>query len=75
MLDRCGALAVAGKSKACSSGCTISGAWWYDGNITLNGVNPFEYLLAIATHPEAKLSPQAWMPWNYPKPAATSDSS
>lgn len=42
----------------------------------LNGVNPFEYLLAIATHSQAvKLTPQAWMPWNYPKPAATSDSS
>lgn len=42
----------------------------------LNGVNPFEYLLAIATHAEAvKLRPQAWMPWNYPKPTATPDSS
>jgi len=42
----------------------------------LNGVSPFEYLLAIATHPEAvKLSPQAWMPWNYPKSATPSDSS
>jgi transposase len=41
----------------------------------LNGVNPFEYLLAIATHPEAKLCPQAWMPWNYPNSANTPDSS
>lgn len=42
----------------------------------LNGVSPFEYLLAIATHPEAvKLSPQVWMPWNYPKSTTPSDSS
>jgi transposase len=41
----------------------------------LNGVNPFEYLLAIATHPEAKFSPRAWMPWNYPKSANKPDSS
>jgi hypothetical protein len=34
----------------------------------LNGVNPFDYLLAIATRPEAvKLIPKAWLPWNYPK--------
>ena len=38
----------------------------------LNGINPFEYLLAIATHPEAvKLVPQAWLPWNYPKSDTT----
>jgi transposase len=37
----------------------------------LNGVNPFEYLLAIATHAQAvKLVPQAWLPWNYPKAKA-----
>jgi transposase len=42
----------------------------------LNGVNPFEYLLAIATHPDAvKLVPQAWLPWNYPKSGMTPDSS
>ncbi|PYT09760.1 MAG: IS66 family transposase [Acidobacteria bacterium] len=42
----------------------------------LNGVNPFEYLLAIVTHPEAvKLVPQAWLPWNYPNSATTPDSS
>jgi hypothetical protein len=42
----------------------------------LNAVNPFEYLLAVATHAQAvQLSPQAWMPWNYPRPAATPDSS
>jgi transposase len=42
----------------------------------LNGVNPFEYLLAIATQPEAvKLVPQAWLPWNYPKSGMTPDSS
>lgn len=42
----------------------------------LNGVNPFEYLLAIATHPAAvKLVPQAWLPWNYPKSGRTPDTS
>ena len=34
----------------------------------LNGINPSEYLQAIATHPEAaKLVPQSWLPWNYPR--------
>ena len=42
----------------------------------LNGVNPFEYLLAIATHPDAvKLLPQTWLPWNYPRSAAKADTS
>jgi len=42
----------------------------------LNGVNPFDYLLAIATHAEAvNLIPKAWLPWNYPKSAAPSNSS
>lgn len=42
----------------------------------LNGVNPFDYLLAIAKHAEAvKLIPKAWLPWNYPKSAAANDSS
>jgi hypothetical protein len=42
----------------------------------LNGVNPFAYLLAIATHPDAvKLVPQAWLPWNYPKPGMAPDTS
>jgi hypothetical protein len=42
----------------------------------LNAINPFEYLLAIATQPDAvKLVPQAWLPWNYPKSATTSDTS
>jgi len=42
----------------------------------LNKVNPFEYLLAIATHADAvKLVPQAWLPWNYPKSVAPPDSS
>jgi transposase len=42
----------------------------------LNAINPFEYLLAIATHPDAvKLVPQAWLPWNYPKSATTPDTS
>jgi len=40
----------------------------------LNGINPFEYLLAIATHADAvKLVPQAWLPWNYPKSGTTPD--
>jgi hypothetical protein len=31
----------------------------------LNEVNPFDYLLAIATHAEAvKLIPRSWLPWN-----------
>jgi transposase len=42
----------------------------------LNQINPFEYLLAIATQPDAvKLVPQAWLPWNYPKSETTSDTS
>jgi len=42
----------------------------------LNGANPFDYLLAIATHAEAvKLIPKTWLPWNYPKPPASIDSS
>ena len=33
----------------------------------LNRVNPFAYLLAIATHAnEVKAHPSAWLPWNYP---------
>jgi hypothetical protein len=39
----------------------------------LNRINPFAYLLAIATHAEAvKLRPSDWLPWNYP-PAAAPD--
>jgi transposase len=42
----------------------------------LNGVNPFDYLLAIVTHAEAvKLIPKAWLPWNYPKSPASTNSS
>jgi transposase len=42
----------------------------------LNGVSPYDYLLAIAMHPQAvKDQPQAWMPWNYPKEGAQLDSS
>ena len=34
----------------------------------LNRVNPFAYLLALATHPEeVKSRPSVWLPWNYPK--------
>jgi len=30
-------------------------------------VNPFDYLLAMANHPEeVKAPPSAWLPWNYP---------
>jgi len=39
----------------------------------LNRINPFAYLLAIATHPaEVQAHPSAWLPWNYlqPDPAA-----
>ena len=32
----------------------------------LNRVNPFAYLLAIATHTnDVKARPSAWLPWNY----------
>jgi transposase len=42
----------------------------------LNGINPFEYMLTIATHADAvKLVPQAWLPWNYPKSGTTPDTS
>lgn len=38
-----------------------------------NRVNPYDYLLAIAKHPEkVKAQPQDWLPWNYPH--ATLDS-
>jgi transposase len=34
----------------------------------LNRINPFAYLLAIATHAkEVKARPSAWLPWNYPQ--------
>jgi transposase len=34
----------------------------------LNGVNPFDYLMAIAQHPDAvQLLPKTWLPWNYPR--------
>jgi len=42
----------------------------------LHGVNPFDYLLAIATHADAaKLFPRAWPQWNYPKPTPSTDTS
>jgi transposase len=32
----------------------------------LNGVAPFEYLLALLRHPEElAANPGAWMPWTY----------
>lgn len=37
----------------------------------LNRINPFVYLLAVATHAaEVKSQPAAWLPWNYPPAAA-----
>ncbi|PHX84646.1 MAG: hypothetical protein CK538_10915 [Opitutia bacterium] len=37
-------------------------------NCRLNRVNPFAYLLAIATHAtDVKARPSAWLPWNYPQ--------
>lgn len=37
----------------------------------LNGINPYEYLSAIAAHAkEVKLVPQAWLPWSYPRTPA-----
>jgi hypothetical protein len=42
----------------------------------LNGVNPFDYLLAITTNGQAiHLIPKAWLPWNYPKSGARPDTS
>ena len=39
----------------------------------LNRVNPFDYLLALATHAEAVASaPADWLPWNYHPPPAQS---
>jgi transposase len=36
----------------------------------LGRVNPFAYLLAIATNPaDVKARPSAWLPWNYPPSA------
>ena len=38
----------------------------------LNRINPYEYLIAIATHAEAvKSHPHAWLPWNYPRDEST----
>lgn len=34
----------------------------------LNGGNLFDYLTALAEHPDAvKLLPKTWLPWNYPR--------
>jgi len=42
----------------------------------LNAINPFDYLMAIASRPEAvKLFPSSWLPWNYPKSLVSTDSS
>ena len=33
---------------------------------SLNGVNPFDYLVELLRHPkEIATRPQDWMPWNY----------
>ena len=38
----------------------------------LNGVNPFDYLMAIARNGDAiAAAPENWLPWNYPKTAPT----
>jgi len=41
----------------------------------LNGVAPFEYLVAVLrNHAPAAVTPAAWMPWNYrsaPRPSTT----
>lgn len=40
----------------------------------LNGVNPFDYLIAILTHAkELAADPAAWLPWNYRQQARTDD--
>jgi hypothetical protein len=32
----------------------------------MNGANPFQYLLALMTHPnQVSASPEQWYPWNY----------
>jgi hypothetical protein len=42
----------------------------------LNQVNPYNYLLAIATHSQQiQEQPQNWLPWNYPKTEPAIDSS
>ncbi len=31
-----------------------------------NGVNPFDYMMAVVRNPEAvRADPGRWMPWNY----------
>ena len=31
-----------------------------------NGVNPFDYMMAVVRHPvAAKTDPGRWMPWNF----------
>lgn len=40
----------------------------------LNGVNPFDYLMALHHNAQAvRADPSAWLPWNYPKPAQPCD--
>ena len=41
----------------------------------LNDTNPFEYLVALATHPaQVAQSPEQWLPWTYAQ-ALASDTS
>ena len=36
------------------------------------GINPFDYLMAIARNGDAiAAAPENWLPWNYPKTAPT----
>jgi transposase len=42
----------------------------------LNKVSPYDYLLALARHPQPiQEQPSAWMPWNYANTVAAADSS
>lgn len=41
-----------------------------------NGVNPFDYLVAVARHPAAVAdAPDQWLPWNYRDALAAASSS
>ena len=38
----------------------------------LNGVNPFDYLMALVGHPgQVKADPSQWLPWNYQETLTT----
>jgi hypothetical protein len=39
---------------------------WVAQTLTLNKVNPFDYLTELLRHPaELTVRPAEWMPWNY----------